>query len=101
MRLGDIAHKDGEEISRNDIKRFGQYVAGLRKITNEIKDARKKGIALEYALPDDEIEDADIALESAAAAEEFFEFMDSEDAEPAQEQYTSDSYDDDEDWGLL
>lgn len=101
VRLGDIAHKDGEEISRNDIKRFGQYVAGIRKITNEIKDARKKGIALEYALPDDEIEDADIALESAAAAEEFFEFMDSEDAEPAQEQYTSDSYDDDEDWGLL
>lgn len=100
VRLGDIAHKDGEEISRNDIKRFGQYVAGLRKITNEIKDARKKGIALEYTLPDDEIDDADMVLESAAAAEEFFEFMDSEDAEPAQEQSDSYSYDD-EDWDTL
>lgn len=75
VSLGDIAHSEGKEISRNDIKRFGQYVAGLRKITNEIKEARKKGVALEFAEPAEEIEDADIALESIDAANEFFDMM--------------------------
>lgn len=95
VSLGDIAHSEGKEISRNDIKRFGQYVAGLRKITNEIKEARKKGVALEFAEPVEEIDDADIALESTMAADEFFAMMESDediaagyidsDDEPAEE----------------
>ena len=112
VSLGDIAHSEGKDISRNDIKRFGQYVAGLRKITNEIKDARKKGVALEFAEPAEEIDEAYIALESTMAADEFFAMMesdedinaesvDSEIAEEPADTFFSEGGNDDHSWKFL
>ncbi len=112
VSLGDIAHSEGKDISRNDIKRFGQYVAGLRKITNEIKDARKKGVALEFAEPAEEIDEAYIALESTMAADEFFAMMesdedindesvDSEIAEESADTFFSEVGNDDDSWRFL
>ena len=61
IRLGDVVD-DKKAISRQDIATFASYVKGLRGIVNEIKVARKKGIAIESAYEDDYDED-DFALE--------------------------------------
>lgn len=66
IKLGDVVD-DKKAISRQDIASFASYVKGLKGIVKEIKDARKKGIAIESTVGDyDENDEFFEATEASA-----------------------------------